>query len=96
MINKTLSFKLPVTITKQGRRFVAYSPTLDVSTSGKSVKDVQSKFGEIVGIFLEEIIEAGTADDVLSELGWQKVQKRWNPPQVVSSQSVNIRMPVFA
>lgn len=68
--------KLPVTITKQGKRFVAYSPVLDISTSGKSVKDAQKKFGELVNIFIEEIVEAGTLHNVLAELGWKKVQNK--------------------
>ena len=92
---KNLSFKLPVTITKQNRRFVAYSPVLDVSTSGKSERDVQQKFAELANVFLEEIIEAGTADDVLKELGWTKVQKGWSPPRLVSSETIGIKIPAF-
>ena len=96
MISKNLSFKVPLTITKQGRRFVAYSPVLDISTSGPSEKDVQKKFGELATIFLEEIIEAGTADDVLTELGWKKVQKVWNPPQIISTQNIGVTIPAYA
>ena len=97
MIKTSFSFnKLPVTITKQGKRLVAYSPALDVSTSGKSIKDVQKKFSELVYIFLEEIIEAGTVNEVLLELGWKKVQQKWNPPRVISSKSIGVRLPAFA
>ena len=57
MIKTIFSFnKLPVTIMKQGKSFVAYSPVLDLSTSGKTLKDVQNKFSEIVYIFMEEIM----------------------------------------
>ena len=51
---------------------------------------------EVVDILLEEIIEMCTADDVLSELGWQKIQRKWNPPQIVSSRLVDVEVPVFA
>lgn len=95
-MNKRFSYKLPVTITKQGRRFVAYTPALDLSTSGKSIKDVQKKFEEIAYVFLEEIFESGTANDVLSELGWTKIQKKWSPPKIVSSASIGVSVPVFA
>ena len=81
---------------KQGKRFVAYSPAFDLSTSGKSKKDVEKKFQEIINIFLEEIIEMGTFSDVLSELGWKRVQKKWNPPEIISSFSVGVRIPAFA
>ena len=96
MLKNNLSFNLPVLITKQNKRFVAFTPALDVSTSGKSVKEVKKSFVELANIFLEEIFEAKTADDVLSELGWKKVQKKWNPPEIISSQSIGLQIPVFA
>lgn len=73
MLNSKFSFNLPVMITKQNKRFVAYTPALDISTSGKSEREVKQRFSEIISIFLEEIIEAKIVDDVLLELGWQKV-----------------------
>lgn len=94
MLKNKLSFNLPVLITKQNKRFVAYTPALDISTSGKSEKDVKARFIELASLFLEEIIEAKTADDVLSELGWKKVQKGWTPPKIVSSYPVGLRIPV--
>ncbi len=93
---KQLSFNLPVVITKQNKRFVAHTPALDISTSGKSEKEVKARFVELVSVFLEEIFEAKTADDVLSELGWKKVQKQWTPPQIVSSMSIGLRVPLLA
>ncbi len=96
MLKNNLLFNLPVVITKQNKRFVAYTPALDLSTSGKTEKEVKSRFVELANIFLEEIIEAGTADYVLSELGWKKIQKKWTPPKIISSQSIGFRMPTFA
>lgn len=96
MTNNNLSFKLPVIITKQGRRFVAFTPALDISTSGKSEKEAKVRFGELANIFLEEIVEAGTVNDVLTELGWTKAKTRWTPPQIISSNSIGFRMPAFA
>ncbi|MEK7185421.1 MAG: hypothetical protein AAB726_02255 [Patescibacteria group bacterium] len=72
MLNNKLFFNLPVVITKQNKHFVAYTPALDISTSGKSEKDVKKRFVELVNIFLEEIIEKKTVDGVLYELGWEK------------------------
>ncbi|MDO8572641.1 MAG: hypothetical protein Q7S11_02600 [bacterium] len=95
MVHNKLSFNLPVLITKQNKRFVAYTPALDISTSGKSEKDVKERFVVLANLFLEEIIEAKTADDVLSELGWKKVQKVWTPPKVISSQSIGLQIPIF-
>jgi len=95
MAQNDLSFSLPVFVTKQGKRFVAYTPALDIATSGKSEKDVRNKFVELANIFFEEITEAGTANDVLTELGWKRVEKRWTPPKVVSSRPVGFCIPAF-
>lgn len=96
MVNKHLSYNLPVLITKQNKRFVAYTPALDISTSGKSEKEVKKRFVGLVNVFIEEIITAGTVNDVLVELGWNKVQKKWTPPKVISSQSIDLRVSALA
>lgn len=84
-------------ITKQNKRFVAYTPALDIATSGKTEKEAKNRFVELVNVFLEEIIEEGTINDVLTELGWKKkAQNNWTPPKVVSSQSIGVKIPVFA
>jgi predicted RNase H-like HicB family nuclease len=93
---KNISFNLPVLITKQNKSFVAYTPALDLSTSGKTENEVKKRFVELANIFLEEIIEAKTVNEVLSELGWTKVQKKWTPPKVISSQSIGLSIPALA
>ena len=69
MVRNAFSFRLPVVIIKQGKKFIAYSPVLDISTSSSSRKNILEKFTEIANLFLEEIKESGTIDAVLSELG---------------------------
>jgi predicted RNase H-like HicB family nuclease len=96
MINNKLSYNLPVIITKQNKRFVAYTPALDISTSGKSEKEVKNRFVELANLFLEEIIEAKTVEDVLTELGWKKAQKVWTPPKVISSQFIGLKIPALS
>ncbi|OGG69412.1 hypothetical protein A3F27_03160 [Candidatus Kaiserbacteria bacterium RIFCSPHIGHO2_12_FULL_53_13] len=89
------STKLQVQFIKQGKQVVAYSPALDISTCGKTTAQARQRFQELARIFIKEIVNAGTAEDVLSELGWVKhaKQKNWVPPAVASS-NVGIRMPV--
>ncbi len=91
-----LNFTLPVLITKQNKRFVAYTPALDLSTSAKTEKEVKARFIEMAVLFLEEIVQAKTVDDVLSEFGWKKVQKKWSPPEIVSSNFMGIKIPAIA
>ena len=93
MDKQNLMYKLPVNIIKQGKSFVAYSPALDISTVGKSIKDAQIKFSELSSLFFEELIKKGTLSEVLTELSWKKVQKSWNPPKIVSNLSIGIILP---
>ena len=87
-----LEVNLPVSILKEGKRFIAYTPALDLSTSGKSYKEVRARFNEIVEIFFEEIISKGTVDEVLANLGWEKVRAKWIPPVVISQESQSVRV----
>ena len=96
MSQRLTSFSLPVQIIKQKNRYIAYTPVLDLSTSGRSVVEAKKRFAEIVDLFFEEIIEAGTLHSVLDELGWRKVDKNWQPPQIVSQNSVNFKIPALA
>lgn len=80
---------------KQGKRYVAYAPTLDISTSGKDLQQTQKRFAEMIDIFFEELIESGNLEEVLLGLGWVKEKKQWEPP-VIQQKSMDIRIPVAA
>lgn len=83
-MTQSLAFRLPIAILKERNRFVAYTPALDLSTSGKTAKEAQDRFAEAATLFLEEIFENNTADEVLYDLGWSKVRKSWKPPLMIS------------
>lgn len=68
-----LKVKLPVSVFKEGRHFITYTTALDLSTSGKTYAEVKRRFDEAVKIFFEEIIEKGTFEEILQELGWRKI-----------------------
>lgn len=72
--------KLLVTTFKEGDTYIAYTPMLDLSTSGKSFFQAKKRFTEAVEIFFEELIAKGTLDEVLASLGWKKTSKEWQPP----------------
>lgn len=90
-----MQIKLQVSIIKQGKRYVAFAPALDLSTSGKTVQETHKRFAEIINIFFEELLEKNTYEEVLLGLGWQKEKKQWEPPQV-KQKSLNFRIPVAA
>ena len=78
-------YRLPVMILKEGANFIAYTPALDLSTQGKTLEEVKQRFSEIVEIFFEELITAGTLPEVLTSLGWRKKANSWQPPVVVEN-----------
>ena len=77
---------LPVSILREGRKYIAYTPALDLSTSGKTFAEAKSRFGEMVGIFFEDIISRGTLEEVLLDCGWEKIDKKWTPPAIVANE----------
>ena len=85
---------LPVSVHKEGKYFIAYTPALDLSTSGKSPEEVKRRFEEIIQIFLEELLAKGTLGEVLLGLGWRRIQKQWAPPQVISQKIENFNIPI--
>lgn len=91
-----IQFSLPVSILKEGKAFIAYTPALDISTVGNTFEEARNRFNEAVKLFFEEIIEAGTIDQVLVDLGWQKIDKEYRPPVVVSNQTHNFCFPAPA
>ena len=88
-----LGCKFPVSILREGEKYIAYTPALDLSTSGDSYEETKKRFGEIVDIFIEELIKKGTLEQVLFDLGWKKIQTKWNPPIVISQDFQIVKIP---
>lgn len=87
-----LKVSLPISFLKEDKYFIAYSPVLDLSTSGKTFEEAKKRFDEVVEIFFEELLEKNTLDKVLKELGWQKVQNNWSPPVLISQETENFNI----
>ena len=87
-----LEFSLPVSILREGKKYIAYTPALDLSTSGNTFDQAKKRFDEVVHIFFEEIMKENTTEQVLTELGWQKVNAKWNPPIVISNESQMVKL----
>lgn len=81
-IAQEVKANIPYFVSKEGSKFVAYSPAIDLSTCGSTEKQARKMFEEAANIFFDEIIEMGTLDDVLTECGWKKVttDNTWSPP----------------
>lgn len=88
-----IAFRLPVTILREGKRFVAHSPAIDLSTSGRTPEQAQKRFIEAAQLFFEELEDKGKVDPVLIELGWEKIRHKWRAPALVSQKIETIRVP---
>ena len=94
-MNFSFQASLPVTFFRENKHFVAYTPALDLATSGPSFATVKKRFSEVVEIFIEELVEKGTLEEVLDGLGWtRKTDRTWNPPVVVAQETTSIRIPI--
>ena len=85
--------KLSFAILKEGNRYIAFSPALDLSTSGSTEKDARKRFVEAAQLFFEETAEAGTLEQALQELGWKKGKSNWNPPVIISQETQTVMVP---
>ena len=51
---------LNITFYREGDKFIAYSPALDLSTCGDTQDQAKRRFGEALQIFLDETDKMGT------------------------------------
>lgn len=87
---------LSVAFYREGNKFIAYSPALDLSTCGDTQEQAKKRFEECLHLFLKETDKMGTFEDVLLECGWKKVdhpEKHWQPPVFVGQIEEEVRLP---
>lgn len=95
-MKKEFSFSLPVSIFREKEAFIAHTPVLNLTTSGKTFEEAKKRFDEAVDIFFEELAEMGTLDETLEELGWVKTTSGWAPPTFIAHEIETFKMPAFA
>lgn len=91
-----LTYNLPISILREGKSFVAYSPALELSTASDTFEGAKTMFIEAANIFFEEISAKGTFEQVLLELGWKKGVNQLMPPIVIASEmhSFSVQAPL--
>ena len=95
MKKTSFDLNIPVSIFREGKYFVAYTPALDLSTSAKTYDKAKKRFEELVPTFIEELVKKGTFEEYLETLGWQKnTKKKWSPPVIVSQTIEKIKVPL--
>lgn len=69
---------------KEGNKFVAYVPELDVSSCGSTNEEAGKNIREAVQAFLQISAEMGTLQDILEEAGYIREGDSWRAPEFVS------------
>jgi predicted RNase H-like HicB family nuclease len=85
---------LPVIFLKEGGQFIAYTPALDLSSSGDTFEEAERHFRETVQIVFEECRRMGTLENFLGEFGWKKEGDRWLSPVMLAENSRTITVDV--
>ncbi|MDO8471930.1 MAG: hypothetical protein Q7S64_02110 [bacterium] len=88
-------FLLPVALMKDKGSFIIYTPLLDLSSVGSTEEEARHNFVDAASLFFEELVDEDRLDEVLTGLGWTKVRRQWEAPQVLN-RSTAIAIPVPA
>ena len=70
-----------VQLLRQGGLYIAYSPSLDIATTGKSEGEARTKFQSVLDICVRDGVPKSGVCSRLLELGWTQKSKRWAPPE---------------
>src|SRR3989344_5718428 len=92
---KINSVHLTVQFIKHKDGVIAYAPSLDLSTVGKTLAKSQRMISEAIHIFFDELITRGTLTKVLSGLGWVQRRSAWSPPRMIKEKSISLKLPAL-
>ena len=86
-----IPIEFEMVIFRENKTYVSYSPDLDVSSCGDTVEEARKNLKTAVRLFLEEAEKLGTLNDILVEAGFKvDASGKWNPPKMVSVESVEL------
>ena len=77
-------FSFDVHIFKEGKTYVAYVPSLDVSSCGATDEEARRNIRDAVRGFLATSADMGTLDEILQETGYEREGENWRAPEFVS------------
>ncbi|RWZ88344.1 MULTISPECIES: hypothetical protein [unclassified Hydrotalea] len=84
--DNVIELQLNVLVLQQGDYYVAYCPSLNLSSYGDTIDDAKVGFDEVMEAYLEECKENGTLHDDLVKNGWTfniHNHKKAEPPAMV-------------
>lgn len=93
MEQNTIEISIQVYIVKEGDYFVSYCPSLELSSFGDSPEEAKAGFEEALAIFIGDVNQKGTLENVLLDLGWSLTKRPaldYRPPVNKKSASVSL------
>lgn len=85
-LDNVIELQLNVLVFQQGDFYVAYCPSLNLSSYGDTIDDAKTGFDEVMEAYLDECEENGSLRDDLVKNGWTlniQNHKKAEPPAVV-------------
>lgn len=73
-------FSFDVHIFREGDTYVAYVPSLDVSSCGATDDEAWRNIRDAVRGFLASCADIGTLDEILREAGYEREGGKWRAP----------------
>ena len=64
---KKIKASIPVICLKENEAYICYSPVFNLAAHGDSFKDAQRSFARTLKLFVEQVSEKGTWEEVLKE-----------------------------
>jgi hypothetical protein len=108
----TYKTTLPVVLAKEDGMIVAYTPALNLGSCGRTQSEALKRLGQAINLFFLELVEMGTLDKALKELGWRKAEnnrfsvprtsqqpaqiQRSIPTHLLARRSMNVLVPMAA
>ena len=80
-------FRLEFYVFQEDDTYIAYCPSLDISTSGDTFNDAVANFYERFQLHIEWCEEHGTLLKDLAEHGWKINNRRLRTPAAVTTRS---------
>lgn len=69
--NHTYKFNIEFYVFTEAGQYIAYCPSLDLSTSGPTFNEAISAFYECFQLYIETCVDSGTLIDDLKAHGWK-------------------------
>ena len=78
---------------KEGNQYVSLCPELNVSSFGDTIEGSEKSLQEALNLFIEEIEEMGTLEEILEEAGFVRLPGtpvKWAPREPVKTEIIEL------